>query len=192
MSSQSNRYPAATILPFEGYVPEIDLTAFIAPGAILIGRVVVRARASIWYGCILRGDNDDLIVDEDSNIQDASVLHAEVGLPTIIGKRVTIGHGAIVHGATIHDDVLIGMRASVLNGVEIGSHSLVAAGAVVTPSKVVPQRSLVAGVPAKVIGEIRDKDVAVIERTAPSYVDKAQRHRHAIVEYLAKPAREER
>ncbi len=180
----SSRHPGATILSFEGHSPDISPSAFVAPGVTLIGKVRLEARAGIWYGSILRGDNDDIVIGEESNVQDASVLHTNIGFPTILGKRVTVGHGAIIHGATLEDDVLVGMRAVVLDGAVIGTQSLVAAGAIVTPGTQIPPRSLVVGMPAKVLREVRDKDLAVIQRTPDSYVDKARRHRDAVAAQL--------
>lgn len=170
----------AIIVPFEGFVPRIDEGAFVAPGAVLIGRVHLRAGASVWYGCILRGDNDDIVIGENANLQDGCILHTDAGRPLMIGARVSVGHGAIVHGATIDDDALIGMRATLLNGVRVGRHALVAAGALVPPGTEVAVGSMVAGVPARRLRDVREEEIAMIERTAVSYQDKARRHRAAL------------
>ena len=138
------------IREIEGHAPELDAAAFIAPGAVILGRVRVGRGSSIWYGCILRGDDEEIVIGADCNIQDGSILHADEGEPTILGDRVSLGHGAIVHGAQLADDVLVGMRAVVLNGTTVGSGSLIAAGAIVRPNTVIPPDSFVAGVPAKV------------------------------------------
>lgn len=167
-------------LEYAGHAPDVAPSAFVAPGCTLIGRVRLAAGASVWYGSILRGDNDDIFVGEDCNIQDGSILHTDAGRPLVLGKRVTVGHAAIVHGATVADDVLIGMRAVLLNGVEVESHALVAAGALVTPGTKVAAGMMYAGVPAKPIREVTDAELAMIARTAESYRDKADKHRSAL------------
>ncbi len=157
--------------------PEISPEAFIAPASVVVGRVRIGARSSVWYGSVLRGDDAEIVVGEDSNIQDLSLLHADPGFPAAVGDRVTVGHRAIVHGATVEDDVLVGMGAILLNGAVIGSGSVVAAGAVVTPGTEVPPGSLVAGIPGKVVREVRDGDRAMIQHGAESYVKKSNLHR---------------
>lgn len=161
----------------DGHRPEISGDAFVAPAAVVVGRVRVGAGSSVWYGCVLRGDDEEIVVGEDSNIQDLSLLHADPGFPAVVGDRVTVGHRAIVHGARIENDVLIGMGAILLNGARVGSGSVVAAGAVVTPGTEVPEGSLVAGLPAKVIREVRDADHEMIRRGFESYVKKSGVHR---------------
>lgn len=168
------------ITALDGREPDVAADTFIAPGTVLIGRVVVGAGSSVWYGSVLRGDDDDIVLGEDCNVQDACVLHADEGFPAVLGNRVSLGHGATVHGARIDDDVLIGMRAVVLNGAHVGSQCLVAAGAVVTPRMQVPPGSLVAGVPATVVRETREAERAMIARTPQSYRRKAARHRAAL------------
>lgn len=168
------------ILPYEGHAPDLDPGAFIAPGCTVIGRVRMAAGASLWYGSVVRGDNDDILIEEDVNIQDGSILHTDAGRVLRLGRRVTVGHAAIVHGAEVDDDALIGMRAVLLNGVKVGSYALVAAGALVTPGTEVPPGTLVAGVPAKPIRDVTDAERAMIDRTARSYRDKAVRHRAAL------------
>lgn len=168
------------VLDFEGHTPQLDATAFVAPGCTLIGRIRVAPGASIWYGSILRGDNDDIDIDEDCNVQDGCILHTDAGRPLRLGKRVTVGHAAIVHGAQVADDALIGMRAVLLNGATVGSYALVAAGALVTPGTEVPPGMMFAGVPAKPIREVTAAERAMIDRTARSYRDKADRHRAAL------------
>lgn len=157
--------------------PEISPEAFIASASVVVGRVRIGARSSVWYGSVLRGDDAEIVVGEDSNIQDLSLLHADPGFPAIVGDRVTVGHRAIVHGATVEDDVLVGMGAILLNGAVIGSGSVVAAGAVVTPGTEVPPGSLVAGIPGKVVREVRDGDRTMIQHGAESYVKKSNLHR---------------
>ncbi len=160
----------------DGERPEISPEAFIAPASVVVGRVRVGARSSVWYGSVLRGDDAEIVVGEYSNIQDLSLLHADPGFPAVVGDRVTVGHRAIVHGATVEDDVLVGMGAILLNGAVIGSGSVVAAGAVVTPGTEVPPGSLVAGIPGKVVREVRDGDRAMIQHGSESYVKKSNLH----------------
>jgi len=163
----------------DGHRPEISADAFIAPAAVVVGRVRIGARSSVWYGSVLRGDDEEIVVGEDTNVQDLSLMHADPGFPAVLGDRVTVGHQAIIHGATVEDDVLIGMGAILLNGARIGSGSVVAAGAVVTPGTEVPEGSLVAGLPGKVIREVRDSDREMIQHAYGSYVKKSGVHREA-------------
>ena len=169
------------VLPAHGHAPDVDRAAFLAPGSVLIGQVSLGEGTSVWYGCVLRADSSAIVVGRDVNIQDGCILHSDPGFPATLGDRVSLGHGAIVHGATVEDGVLIGMRATVLNGAHIGAGSLVAAGALVRPGTVVPPGSLVAGVPAVVRREVSDEERAVIEGTTGVYLEHAATHR-AIVE----------
>jgi carbonic anhydrase/acetyltransferase-like protein (isoleucine patch superfamily) len=171
------------IYAIHGRTPQVDKAAFLAPGAVIIGAVTLSEGVSVWYGCVLRADGGPITVGRDVNIQDGSVLHADPGFPTVLGDRVSLGHGAIVHGATVEDDVLIGMRATVLNGAVIGAGSLVAAGALVRPGTIVPPGSLVAGVPAQVRRPVTEEDAAMIRRTSPSYLGHAAAHRAALDEH---------
>jgi carbonic anhydrase/acetyltransferase-like protein (isoleucine patch superfamily) len=157
------------ILPFEGVLPDIDPTAYVAPTATLIGRVRVEADAVVMFGAVLRGDRDLIVLGRGSNLQDNVVVHCDPGSPATIGAGVSVGHGAVVHGCSIGDDVLIGMHATVLNGSVIGAGSLVAGGAVVLEGMQVPARSLVAGVPAKVRRELTDEEVDRIRANAATY-----------------------
>lgn len=151
--------------------------AWVAPGAILTAHVELGKHASIWFGAVLRGDVEPIVIGEESNIQDLCCLHADPGFPCVIGKRVTVGHRAIVHGAIIADEVLVGMGAIILNGANIGSHSIIGAGALIPEGKVIPPRSLVVGIPAKVTRQVTDEEVAKLLRTAQRYVDASQRYR---------------
>lgn len=155
----------------------VDATAFIAPGAVVRGEVHVGAESSIWFGTVIRGDVTAITIGRRSNVQDLSVLHADPGFPCTVGDRVTIGHGAIVHGAQVEDDALIGIRAVILNGAVIGSGAIVAAGAVVTEGTRVPPNSLAVGVPAKVIRELTDQDRERLRRGAEHYVRAAAAYR---------------
>ncbi|CAN5812091.1 gamma carbonic anhydrase family protein [soil metagenome] len=150
--------------------PTIAPTAFIHPAAIVIGDVTLGARVSVWPTAVLRGDSDAIVVGEDSNIQDGTIVHVDWGIPCTIGARVAIGHRAIVHGATVEDDCLIGMGAILLNRVHVGSGSIVGAGAVCREGMVIPANSLVVGVPAKVIRETTSAERERIAQTVHAYL----------------------
>lgn len=158
------------IHPFETHLPEIHPSARIARNATLAGDVTVDERASIWYGAVLRGDEDAIRVGAESNIQDNAVLHCEGGCPMVVGRRVTVGHGAILHGCTVEDGALIGMGAVLLNGCVIGADSLVAAGALVTQGAVIPPGSLVVGSPARVKRPLRPDELAGLAQDAEKYL----------------------
>ena len=156
---------------FGGIDPVVSTDAWIAPNATLVGKVTIGSEASVFYGAVLRADVDAIVLGEGSNIQDNVAVHCDTGMPTIIGRNVSIGHAAVVHGCTIGDDCLIGMNATVLSGAVIGDQSLVAAGAVVLEGTIVPPRSLVAGVPAKVRRELTDDEVAELRGLVQQVLD---------------------
>ncbi|MFT4028650.1 MAG: gamma carbonic anhydrase family protein [Protaetiibacter sp.] len=164
------------ILPFDGREPSIDDSAWVAPNATIVGDVVLHPDSSVFYGAVLRADLASITLGAGSNLQDNVVVHVDHGVPTTIGAGVSVGHGAVVHGCTVEDDCLIGMNATVLNRAVIGRESLVAAGALVLEGTVVPPRSLVAGVPAKVRRELSDEEVDGIRRNAASYRELASAH----------------
>lgn len=165
---------AVTTIPFEGRAPEVHETAWLARTASLIGKVRVDAGASVWFGAVLRGDIDEIVLGPGSNLQDNVVVHTEAGSPAVVGANVSVGHGAVVHGCTIEDGCLIGMNATVLTDAVVGRDSLVAAGAVVLEGAVIPPRSLVAGVPGKVRRELTDDEVAALHGNSARYVTRAQ------------------
>ncbi|MEO6955837.1 MAG: gamma carbonic anhydrase family protein [Antricoccus sp.] len=167
------------IYAIETGTPQIDPTAFIAPTACVVGDVTMGPNSSLWYGCVARADTSPITIGEDSNIQDCSTMHADPHFPLIVGNRVTVGHNVILHGATIHDDVLVGMGSIVMNGADVGSWSIIAAGAVITQGTVVPEGSLVAGVPAKVLRKVTDEDRDQIARNATAYTTRLDLHRGA-------------
>ena len=152
--------------------PKIDEEAFVAPTAVVVGAVTLEARASLWYGAVARADEEVIVIGPDSNVQDGCTLHSDPGFPLLIGRGVTLGHRVVLHGARVDDDVLLGMGSIVMNGAHIGTGSIVAAGAVVPPGMTVPPRSVVAGVPAKVVREATDDDLAHIRNNAASYTDR--------------------
>ncbi len=166
----------ALIIPFDGYSPEIDPSAWVAPNATLIGRVRIEANASVWYGCVLRGDMDQIVLGEGSNLQDNCVIHVDAGTPTTIGAGVGIGHGAIIHGTTIEDGCLIGMGATLLNRSVVRTGAFVAAGALVLEGQEIPAGMLAAGVPAKVRGELDEAGRERVRINAIQYQELARRH----------------
>ncbi|HMO11556.1 MAG TPA: gamma carbonic anhydrase family protein [Actinotalea sp.] len=165
------------ILSFDGHAPEVHESAWLAGNASLIGKVRVEADASVWFGAVLRGDIDEVVLGPGSNVQDNVTVHTELGSPAVIGAGVSVGHGAVVHGCTIGDGCLIGMNATVLTGAVVGERSLVAAGAVVLEGAVIPPRSLAAGVPARVRRELTDEEVAALWDNGARYVTRAQVYR---------------
>ena len=148
---------------------------FVADSASIIGSVRLKDKASIWFNCVLRGDNDWLVVGERSNIQDGSVLHTDPGIELVVGNGVTVGHTVMLHGCEIGDNSLIGIGSTVLNGAKIGKNSLVGAHALVTENKVFPDNSLILGAPASVVRELTDEEIALIRGSADVYVDNAER-----------------
>jgi carbonic anhydrase/acetyltransferase-like protein (isoleucine patch superfamily) len=170
----------AHLIPFRGRTPDISDSAFTAPTASLIGEVTLGPFASVFYGACVRADTAPISIGEGTNLQDNVVVHADPGHPATIGDRVSVGHGAVIHGCTIEDDCLIGMAATVMNGAVVGSGSLVAAGAVVLEGTIIPPRSLVAGVPAKVRRELDDTEVEAVKSNARRYRTLSQEHRQAL------------
>jgi carbonic anhydrase/acetyltransferase-like protein (isoleucine patch superfamily) len=158
-------------------VPTIDPDSYVHPAAHVIGDVTLGAHASVWPTAVLRGDTAPIVVGDDSNVQDGAVLHVDLGVPCTVGRRVAIGHRAVVHGATVHDDCLIGMGAIVLNHVIVGSGSIIGAGAVCTEGMVIPPNSLVIGVPARVRRETTPEERERIARTVGAYLALQQEHR---------------
>ncbi|WOF16419.1 gamma carbonic anhydrase family protein [Methanoplanus sp. FWC-SCC4] len=150
--------------------------AFIADNAKILGDVTLKKDTGIWFGAVLRADKDSIIIGEGSNVQDNCVVHVSSNNPVNIGKNVTIGHGAIIHGCTIKDRVLVGMGAIILNGAVIGEDTIIGAGAVITENKTIPPGSLVMGVPGKVIKEVNEEQKAHIIKNAESYVSLAKEY----------------
>lgn len=167
----------ATVVPFGDKRPRIAPDAFIAPSATIIGDVTIAAGASVWFGAVLRGDVEPIFIGERSNVQDNAVIHCDPGRPTTIGAGVTVGHLAIVHGASIGDNTLIGMGSTVMNGARIGAESVVGARALVAEGKEFPARSLVVGMPARLVRELDSDSIARIYLSAATYATRAQRYR---------------
>ncbi len=161
--------------------PAIAQSAWVAPGAVIVGRVTLADDSSIWYNAVLRAEQESITIGLRSNVQDGVVMHVDRGFPVTLGSDVSVGHNAVVHGATVEDGALIGMNATVLNGAVIGSGSLVAAGALVLAGTAVPPGVLVAGVPAKVRRELTEEEKAGIRENAANYLS----HRDANSEAMA-------
>lgn len=175
-----NASAPTVVLGIDGQEPDLDADSWAAPGSCLIGRVRLAPQSSVWYGAVLRADNETIRVGTATNIQDGCVVHADPGFPATLGSGVTVGHRAVLHGCTVEDDCLIGMGAVVLNGAVIGAGSLLAAGTVVLEGTRIPPGSLVAGIPGKVRREITDEEKARIRLAASNYTGNAARHRAAL------------
>jgi len=156
--------------------PELQDDVYVAETADVIGQVTLKRGASVWYQAVLRGDTDHLEVGEESNIQDGAVLHADPGFPLRVGKGVTVGHQAMLHGCTIGDGSLVGIQAVILNGAVIGENCLVAAGAVVKEGAEFPAGSLIVGAPARVVRELSEEAIEGLRKNAAGYVERGRLH----------------
>ena len=161
----------------DGKTPQVDSTAWIADSAQVMGHVTLGPDASVWFGCVLRGDTESMTIGEGSNIQDLTVMHADFGLPLTIGKHVTVGHKVMLHGCTIGDESLIGIGAIVLNGARIGKNCLVGAGSLVTEGKEFPDGSMIMGTPAKVVRQLTPEQIEGLRLSAQHYIDNARMFR---------------
>ena len=150
---------------------------WIAPNAAVLGRVILKKNASVWFGATLRGDNDPIVIGENSNVQDGSVLHTDTGHPLIIGANVTVGHMVMLHGCTIGDGTLVGIGSIVLNGARIGKNCLIGANCLITEGKEIPDNSLVMGAPGKVVRELSEEQARVMSAGAFHYVENWKRYR---------------
>lgn len=170
----------------------IDASAFVHPLAFVCGQVTLGARVSVWPTAVIRGDSAEIRVGDDSNVQDGAILHVDAGVPCSIGARVAIGHRAIVHGATVEEDTLIGMGAVLLNWVHVGAGSIVGAGALCPEGMRIPAGSLVVGVPGRVIRVVTDAERARVRKTVESYLELQQRYRAGEFPALAQPRADSR
>ena len=170
------------IYELDGTAPDVDEDAWVAPDANVIGRVRLASGSSVWFGTTIRGDNEPILIGRDSNIQEACVLHTDLGFPLTVGARVTVGHKAMLHGCTIGDGALIGMGATVLNGAVIGEGCLIGANALVTEGKVIPPGSLVMGAPGKVVRELDAAARQALLSSAENYRQNAARFRTGLRE----------
>jgi len=169
-----------SIYQLDDLAPVVDPTAFVADSAQVIGDVKLGADSSVWFGTVIRGDTDTITVGEGSNIQDASVLHADRGMPLTIGRHVTVGHQVMLHGCTIGDETLIGIGAVVLNGAKIGKNCLVGAGSLVTEGKEFPDGSMILGSPAKVVRQLTPEQIEGLRNSARHYIENARRFRRGL------------
>ena len=165
------------IKEFNKIEPIIDKECYISESVDIIGDVTIERNANIWFGTRLRGDMNKIVIGENTNIQENSVVHVDFNSPTIIGKNVTIGHGAIIHGCTISENVLVGMGSIILNDARIGKNTIIGAGSLVTQGKEFPEGVLILGNPAKVIRELTDSEIKSIEASANNYVMLSKKYR---------------
>ena len=165
------------IYDLEKNVPEISSDSWIAPNAIIIGKVKLEKNSSIWFNAVLRGDIEKIVIGENSNIQDGSVLHTDPGYPLTVGKGVTVGHMVMLHGCEISDDTLIGIGSTILNKAKIGKNFIIGANTLVTENKVIPDNSLVLGSPGKVARKVTDDEIKVIRENAKHYVTNSKRYK---------------
>jgi len=165
------------IYDLEKNVPEISSDSWVAPNAIIIGKVKLEKNSSIWFNAVLRGDIEKIVIGENSNIQDGSVLHTDPGCPLTVGKGVTVGHMVMLHGCEISDDALIGIGSTILNKAKIGKNCIIGANTLVTENKVIPNNSLVLGSPGKVIRKVTDDEIKVICENAKHYVENSKRYK---------------
>ncbi|MGR3756185.1 MAG: gamma carbonic anhydrase family protein [Tranquillimonas sp.] len=169
-----------TLYTLDGIAPELAADVWIAPDANVIGKVVLEAESSVWFGCTLRGDNEPIRIGAGSNVQENCVMHTDPGFPLTVGANCTVGHKAMLHGCTIGEGSLIGMGATVLNGARIGRNCLIGAGALVTEGKEIPDGSLVVGAPGKVVRQLTDDQIQGLLLSARRYRENAQRFRNGL------------
>ncbi|MET3133802.1 carbonic anhydrase/acetyltransferase-like protein (isoleucine patch superfamily) [Oxalobacteraceae bacterium GrIS 1.11] len=163
-----------TIYQLGADAPRIDASAFVAASANVIGKVTLEENSSVWFGVTLRGDNERITIGANSNVQEGSVLHTDMGFPLSVGRDVTIGHQAMLHGCTVGDGALIGIQAVILNGASIGKGCLVGAGALVTEGKQFEDNMLIIGAPAKAVRALTSEEIAHLQGSAANYVQRAQ------------------
>ena len=165
------------IMDFEGVTPRINKNTYISESVDIIGKVNVEENVNIWFGTGLRGDMNNIIIGENTNIQENSVVHVDINSPCIIGKNVTIGHGTIIHGCSISDNVLVGMGSIILNNAKIGKNTIIGAGSLVTQGKEFPEGVLILGNPAKVIRQLTEAEIESIQRSADNYVSLSKKYK---------------
>ena len=168
------------IYELDGVAPRMAESAWVADSAQVMGNVVLGDNASVWFGAVLRGATETITLGEGSNIQDGSVMHADVGFPLTVGRHVTVGHQVMLHGCTIGDESLIGIGATVLNGAKIGRNCLVGAGSLVTEGKEFPDGSMILGSPAKVVRSLTPEQIEGLRRSAGHYIENAARYRQGL------------
>ncbi|MGH6719519.1 MAG: gamma carbonic anhydrase family protein [Alphaproteobacteria bacterium] len=169
------------VVPYGGFTPKVAADAFVAPGVVLVGDVVIESRANVWFGCVLRGDTGPIRVGARTNVQDMTMAHVDSAeLPTLIGADVTIGHCVLLHACTLEDGAFVGMGATVMDGAVVEGGAMVAAGALVTPGKRVRRGELWGGSPAKPMRELRPDDLANFQRTVEHYAEKGADYKRII------------
>jgi gamma-carbonic anhydrase len=171
------RLPGVIVLRYREQVPRVDDSVFVAPGAVLVGDVTLRAHASVWFGCVLRGDVNRIVIGERSNLQDGTVVHLGDDDPTIVGEEVVVGHRAVLHGCTIGGGTLVGIQATILDGVKIGEGCVIGAGTLIPAGREIPARSLVLGTPGKIIRTLTAADEAFHRSLAGKYTRLAHNYR---------------
>lgn len=169
-----------TLYMLDGHSPKIARDTWVAPDANLIGKVVLEEAASVWFGCTLRGDNEEIVIGAGSNVQENCVMHTDMGYPLIIGAGCTIGHKVMLHGCRLGENTLIGMGATVLNGAKIGKNCLIGAGALITEGKEIPDGSLVMGAPGKVVRDLDDTAIQGLRASALHYQQNMRRFRDGL------------
>lgn len=173
-----------TIYQLGDDAPDIDATAYVADSATVLGKVTLQANSSVWFGATLRGDNERITIGENSNVQENAVMHTDMGYPLTLGRDVTIGHQAMLHGCTVGDGTLVGIGAVILNGARIGKGCLVGAGALVTEGKEFPDNVLILGAPAKAVRELTASDAANLQAAADSYVTRARLYKTNLKDWI--------
>jgi carbonic anhydrase/acetyltransferase-like protein (isoleucine patch superfamily) len=166
------------IYDFENHTPELHKDSWVASNAVLIGKVILKKDANIWFNVVLRGDIEPITIGEGSNVQDGSVFHTDPGCPLILGKNVTVGHMVMLHGCEVADDTLIGIGSIILNKAKIGKNCIIGANTLIPENKVIPDRSLVLGSPGKIIRQVTDKEIEEIKENAKHYVENYKRYKN--------------
>lgn len=176
------------LIPFEDVMPTVDDSVFIAAGSQIVGNVIIGSQSSVWYNCVLRGDVNRIVIGERTNIQDGTIIHVDspkaggIGLPTIIGNDVLIGHMVMLHGSTLHDRAFVGLGSIVMDGCTIESDGMLAAGSMLTPGKTIPSGELWMGRPARKLRDLGPEEIARNRLGASGYVLMAQQHKASISE----------
>ncbi len=173
------------LFSFEGNIPQLDGDNFVAPDASLIGKVQLMRGASVWFNAVLRGDNELISIGKNSNVQDGTICHTDMGAPLSLGEGVTVGHNVILHGCQVGDHVLVGMGSTVMNHVKIGKNTIIGAGSVLTEGKEFPEGVLVLGAPARVIRELSQEEMSLIRLSADTYVKNSERFLTSLEEVRA-------
>ena len=168
------------IYDFENNTPTLDKDSWVASNAVLIGKVILKKDANVWFNVVLRGDIEPITIGEGSNVQDGSVFHTDPGCPLILGKNVTVGHMVMLHGCQVDDDTLIGIGSTILNKTKIGKNCIIGANTLIPENKTIPDRSLVLGSPGKVIRQVTEKEIEEIKENAKHYVENYKRYKKNI------------